>query len=98
MWVLITKLRSSNSIESKQRRKAAKALLVLIPLLGVGYMLVLVTPTHPTAKWVFQYSQAVLVSTQVIDLIFFHLFEIFIFTFSHRDLRLLYYIVSVMVK
>nr|XP_046920088.1 diuretic hormone receptor-like isoform X2 [Dermatophagoides farinae] len=64
MWVLITKLRSSNSIESKQRRKAAKALLVLIPLLGVGYMLVLVTPTHPTAKWVFQYSQAVLVSTQ----------------------------------
>nr|XP_027202966.1 diuretic hormone receptor-like [Dermatophagoides pteronyssinus] len=64
MWVLITKLRSSNSIESKQRRKAAKALLVLIPLLGVGYMFVLVTPTHPTAKWIFQYSQAILVSTQ----------------------------------
>ena len=82
MWVLITKLRSSNSIESKQRRKAAKALLVLIPLLGVGYMLVLVTPTHPTAKWVFQYSQAILVSTQVIDFIDF--FFIYLkFSFSH---------------
>lgn len=46
-------------------RKAAKALLVLIPLLGVAYMLVLVTPTHRTAKVVFQYLQATLVSTQV---------------------------------
>lgn len=64
MWVLIIKLRSATSAESKQYRKAAKALLVLIPLLGVGYMLVLVTPTHSTAKTVFQYMQATLVSTQ----------------------------------
>lgn len=65
MWVLIIKLRAATSAESKQYRKAAKALLVLIPLLGVGYMLVLVTPTHSTAKIVFQYLQAILVSTQV---------------------------------
>ncbi|CAG2121496.1 unnamed protein product, partial [Medioppia subpectinata] len=45
--------------------KAAKALLVLTPLLGVAYMLVLVTPTHRTAKLIFQYLQAILVSTQV---------------------------------
>ncbi|CAG2168296.1 unnamed protein product [Oppiella nova] len=78
MWVLITKLRAATTAESKQyrlilgikiydlivNRKAAKALLVLIPLLGVAYMLVLVTPTHRTAKLIFQYLQAILVSTQ----------------------------------
>ncbi|KPM05693.1 corticotropin-releasing factor receptor type-like protein [Sarcoptes scabiei] len=64
MWVLITKLRATNSIESKQYQKAHKALWVLIPLLGIGYIMVLVTPTHPTAKLIFQYLQAILVSTQ----------------------------------
>ncbi|XP_054167743.1 diuretic hormone receptor-like [Oppia nitens] len=64
MWVLITKLRAATSAESKQYRKAAKALLVLTPLLGVAYMLVLVTPTHRTAKVIFHYLQALLVSTQ----------------------------------
>ncbi|GBL86600.1 Diuretic hormone receptor [Araneus ventricosus] len=64
MWVLITKLRIATSAESKQYRKAAKALLVLIPLLGTTYMLVIVTPSHRTARVVFSYLQAVLLSTQ----------------------------------
>ncbi|GIX71640.1 diuretic hormone receptor [Caerostris extrusa] len=80
MWVLITKLRAATSVESKQYRnqlnsnkhnvsnhymkKAAKALLVLIPLLGVTYIVVIVTPAHRTARVVFSYAQALLLSTQ----------------------------------
>ncbi|XP_054724241.1 diuretic hormone receptor-like [Uloborus diversus] len=64
MWVLMTKLRIATTAESKQYRKAAKALLVLIPLLGMTYVLVIVTPTHRTARVVFSYLQAVLLSTQ----------------------------------
>ncbi|EEC10295.1 C1A receptor, putative [Ixodes scapularis] len=44
--------------------KAAKALLVLIPLLGVTYILVIWTPRHKTAKVIFTYLQATLLSTQ----------------------------------
>ncbi|GIX81887.1 diuretic hormone receptor [Caerostris darwini] len=44
--------------------KAAKALLVLIPLLGTTYVLVIVTPSHRTARVIFSYLQAVLLSTQ----------------------------------
>ena len=71
MWLLIIKLRSAqqnqlaSTAESKQYRKAAKALLVLIPLLGLGYVLLLVTPTQNTWRFVFKISQAVLTSTQV---------------------------------
>lgn len=61
MWVLITKLRSANSLETQQYRKAAKALLVLTPLLGVTYMITLYGPTSA----VFDYTRAVLLSTQV---------------------------------
>ncbi|XP_077554041.1 diuretic hormone receptor-like [Haemaphysalis longicornis] len=64
MWVLITKLRAATSVESQQYRKAAKALLVLIPLLGVSYILVIWTPQHKTAKVVFTYLQIALLSTQ----------------------------------
>ncbi|KFM65480.1 Diuretic hormone receptor, partial [Stegodyphus mimosarum] len=64
MWVLITKLRAATSAESKQYRKAAKALLVLIPLLGVTYVVFIVTPTHRTARVIFSYIQAALLSTQ----------------------------------
>ncbi|XP_067129156.1 diuretic hormone receptor-like [Centruroides vittatus] len=64
MWVLITKLRAATSVESQQYRKASKALLVLIPLLGITYVLVIVTPNHGTAKIWFAYFQAALLSTQ----------------------------------
>lgn len=52
-------------INQTQNRKAAKALLVLIPLLGVTYLLVIVTPPWGTAKIIFTYLQAALLSTQV---------------------------------
>ncbi|XP_013771881.1 diuretic hormone receptor-like [Limulus polyphemus] len=64
MWVLITKLRVRSTVEHQQYRKAAKALLVLVPLLGVTYVLVIVTPTHKTARLVFTYIQATLLSIQ----------------------------------
>ncbi|XP_077553885.1 diuretic hormone receptor-like [Haemaphysalis longicornis] len=64
MWVLITKLRSATTVETQQYRKAAKALLVLIPLLGVTYVLVIWTPSHKTAKVIFTYLQITLLSTQ----------------------------------
>ncbi|GBM71450.1 Diuretic hormone receptor [Araneus ventricosus] len=65
MWVLITKLRATNTVESEQYRKAAKALLVLIPLLGVTYILVIATPSHRTGEVVFTFIQATLLSIQV---------------------------------
>ncbi|XP_015924071.1 diuretic hormone receptor-like [Parasteatoda tepidariorum] len=64
MWVLITKLRATNTIESEQYRKAAKALLVLIPLLGVTYILVIATPNHRTGEVIFTFIQATLLSIQ----------------------------------
>ncbi|KFM67079.1 Diuretic hormone receptor, partial [Stegodyphus mimosarum] len=64
MWVLITKLRATNTVESEQYRKAAKALLVLIPLLGVTYILVIATPDHRTGEVIFTFIQATLLSLQ----------------------------------
>ncbi|XP_042150281.1 diuretic hormone receptor [Ixodes scapularis] len=64
MWVLITKLRAATTLETQQYRKAAKALLVLIPLLGVTYILVIWTPSHKTARIIFTYLQITLLSTQ----------------------------------
>ncbi|GJQ64864.1 GPRDIH1 [Trypoxylus dichotomus] len=65
MWVLITKLRSATNVETQQYRKAAKALLVLIPLLGVTYILVIVGPTHGISRSIYECIRAVLLSTQV---------------------------------
>lgn len=64
MWVLITKLRAATSVESQQYRKASKALLVLIPLLGITYVVLIVTPSHRMARILFAYFQATLLSTQ----------------------------------
>lgn len=67
--VLITKLRSANNIETQQYRKAAKALLVLIPLLGVTYILVIVGPKEGIPKRIYDSLRAILLSTQVIEFI-----------------------------
>ncbi|RWS17855.1 diuretic hormone receptor-like protein [Dinothrombium tinctorium] len=64
MWVLVTKLRATTNVESQQYRKAAKALLVLIPLLGVTHILFLVTPTSQMARIIVTYVQATFLSTQ----------------------------------
>ncbi|KAJ8681345.1 hypothetical protein QAD02_017132 [Eretmocerus hayati] len=64
MWVLITKMRAANNVETQQYRRAAKALLVLMPLLGVTYIIVLCGPESGDSAIVFAYTRAVLLSTQ----------------------------------
>ncbi|CAG7717953.1 unnamed protein product [Allacma fusca] len=61
MWVLITKLRSATNPETQQSRKAAKALVVLMPLLGVTYLLVL---TGSKQIPLYEHIRALLISTQ----------------------------------
>lgn len=65
LQVLITKLRSANNVETQQYRKAAKALLVLIPLLGITYILFIVGPTEGQYAVIYSYIRALLLSTQV---------------------------------
>ena len=60
--VLITKLRSATSPETQQSRKAAKALVVLMPLLGITYVLVLRGSSQTP---LYEIVRAVLISTQV---------------------------------
>ncbi|CAN8006684.1 unnamed protein product, partial [Ixodes hexagonus] len=64
MWVLITKLKAATTVESQQYRKAAKALLVLIPLLGVTYILIIWKPSQKDARMFFTYLQLALLPTQ----------------------------------
>jgi corticotropin releasing hormone receptor 1 len=66
LQVLITKLRSANSVETQQYRKGSKALLVLIPLLGLTYVLVIAGPTEGLIAIYFSHIRAVLLSTQVL--------------------------------
>jgi len=63
--VLITKLRSANTAETRQYRKASKALLVLIPLFGLTYLIVLYGPNEGIGKKIFDIARAFLLSTQV---------------------------------
>ncbi len=65
LQVLITKLRSATSVETQQYRKGSKALLVLIPLLGLTYVLVIAGPTEGLIAVYFSHIRAVLLSTQV---------------------------------
>ncbi|KAL9915531.1 diuretic hormone receptor isoform X2 [Glossina fuscipes] len=68
MWVLITKLRSANTVETRQYRKAAKALLVLIPLFGITYLVVLAGPNEGgIMSHMFAVLRSVLLSTQYMD-------------------------------
>ncbi|XP_037815371.1 diuretic hormone receptor isoform X1 [Lucilia sericata] len=64
MWVLITKLRSANTLETRQYHKASKALMVLIPLFGITYLLVLVGPEQGISRNLFEITRAFLISTQ----------------------------------
>lgn len=63
--VLITKLRSANTVETRQYRKASKALLVLIPLLGITYLVVMAGPNEGVGLHIFAIARALLLSTQV---------------------------------
>ncbi|KAI5635112.1 7 transmembrane receptor (Secretin family) domain-containing protein [Phthorimaea operculella] len=75
MWVLITKLRSANTLETEQYRKATKALLVLIPLLGITNLLVLCGPSDDS--WfahAFEYTRALMLSTQGFTVALFYCF------------------------
>ncbi|XP_023937000.1 diuretic hormone receptor isoform X1 [Bicyclus anynana] len=75
MWVLITKLRSANTLETEQYRKATKALLVLIPLLGITNLLVLCGPSDDS--WfahAFDYVRALMLSTQGFTVALFYCF------------------------
>ncbi|XP_058463507.1 diuretic hormone receptor-like isoform X1 [Malaya genurostris] len=74
MWVLITKLRSANTVESRQYRKASKALLVLIPLLGITYLVVLAAPSEGIASDIFAIARALLLSTQGFSVSLFYCF------------------------
>lgn len=74
MWVLITKLRSANTAETQQYRKAAKALLVLIPLLGVTYMLTIALPDQGFLADTLLYIRDVLLSTQGFMVAIFYCF------------------------
>ncbi|XP_021958199.2 diuretic hormone receptor isoform X2 [Folsomia candida] len=60
MWVLITKLRSATNPETQQSMKAAKALIVLMPLLGITYLLMLAGSREPA----YEFTRALLISTQ----------------------------------
>ncbi|KAM7343728.1 diuretic hormone 44 receptor 1 [Cochliomyia hominivorax] len=75
MWVLITKLRSANTVETRQYRKAAKALLVLIPLFGITYLVVLAGPSEGgVMSHMFAILRALLLSTQGFSVSLFYCF------------------------
>lgn len=74
MWVLITKLRATNNAETQQYRKATKALLVLIPLLGITYILIITGPAEGVFATIYDYLTAVLLSTQGFTIALFYCF------------------------
>ncbi|XP_064540704.1 diuretic hormone receptor isoform X3 [Drosophila montana] len=74
MWVLITKLRSAHTLETRQYYKASKALLVLIPLFGITYLLVLTGPEQGISRNLFEAMRAFLLSTQGFFVALFYCF------------------------
>ena len=67
-YVVVAKLRSTGQRESSdhQNWRAAKALLVIIPLLGITYLITILPPLSPqsVAYPVFAHFRAILLSTQ----------------------------------
>ncbi|XP_052803990.1 corticotropin-releasing factor receptor 2-like [Mya arenaria] len=75
VWVLITKLRASHTLEIRQYRKAVKATIILFPLLGITYVLFIISPSdHPQVKLVFNIINAVLQSFQGLLVAVFYCF------------------------
>ncbi|XP_049959058.1 diuretic hormone receptor-like isoform X2 [Schistocerca serialis cubense] len=72
--VLITKLRSANTVETQQYRKASKALLVLIPLLGITYILIIAGPREGLSSDGYTYVRTILISTQGFMVALFYCF------------------------
>ncbi|XP_060529993.1 diuretic hormone receptor-like isoform X2 [Cylas formicarius] len=70
MVVLVTKLRSANTLEIQQYRKAMKALAVLIPLLGVTYAITIYMPSFTLVDMV----RAALLSVQGFMVALFYCF------------------------
>lgn len=66
-------------METRQYRKASKALLVLIPLLGITYLVVLAGPNEGVGSYIFVVARAFLLSTQVMNKHPIHLCDIFFF-------------------
>lgn len=64
--VLITKIRSSKSAETHNYKKATKALLVLIPLLGITFCLDMINPSSTGLLVnIYKYAKVAIISTQV---------------------------------
>ncbi|XP_059165535.1 corticotropin-releasing factor receptor 2-like [Physella acuta] len=75
IWILVTKLRASNTLETRQSRKALKAIVVLLPLLGLGYVLFLEPPVqNEILVIIFKYINAVLQSLQGFFVTIFYCF------------------------
>eukprot|EP00057_Strongylocentrotus_purpuratus_P014230 XP_011668704.1 PREDICTED: uncharacterized protein LOC577102 isoform X1 [Strongylocentrotus purpuratus] len=67
MIILVTKLRASHSFETQQYRKGVRGIVVLLPLLGASYFMLLLEPSpeKPNAStYVYRYLNAFLQSTQ----------------------------------
>lgn len=64
--MLITKIRSTKSAETHNYKKATKALLVLIPLLGITFSLDMINPSSTGLLVnIYKFSKVVIISTQV---------------------------------
>lgn len=63
--MLIIKLRSANTAETRQYKTATKALLVLIPLLGISYIMLLHGPEDEVGSQMITILQAIFIPTQV---------------------------------
>lgn len=63
--MLIIKLRSANTAETRQYKTATKALLVLIPLLGISYIMLLHGPEDEVGGQMITILQAIFIPTQV---------------------------------
>ncbi|CAG5132410.1 unnamed protein product, partial [Candidula unifasciata] len=75
IWVLVTKMKASNTLETRQSRKAVRATVVLVPLLGLTYILFIKPPFDDRIlNSIFQHVNALLQSTQGLLVAIFYCF------------------------